>query len=216
MNPLAVIFDMDGVIVDNADYHFKAWKQTCNQYGISLTEEQYQTQLNGRTMTDTLAILFGRKLSEEEETAFSQTKEALYRELYAPHLKPVPGLLSFLQSLQQAGFPLAVATSAPPDNVTFTLDGTGTRAFFSSIIDASMVSQGKPHPEVYTRSGEALNMPPQNCWVFEDAVQGVKAGKAAGMKVCGISTTHTADKLHEADRIISDFEGLTAEDLFLW
>lgn len=207
---------MDGVIVDNADFHYLAWKQTCDQYGIFLSEEQYQNELNGRTMADTLAVLFSRKFSLAEEKAFSQTKEALYRELYSPHIQPVPGLLSFLTSLQAAGVPLAVATSAPPDNVSFTLDGTGTRDYFSSIIDASMVTHGKPHPEVYTRSGQALGTPAENCWVFEDAIQGVKAGKAAGMHVCGISTTHSADKLHEADKIIANFQGLKAETLISW
>lgn len=210
MNPFAVIFDMDGVIVDNATYHFEAWQEACARHGITLTSERYQNELNGRTMSDTLRILFERDLTQEEIRAFEKEKEAKYRELYGPYIKPVPGLIKLLEELKEKSIPTAVATSAPPENVDFTLDGTQTRSFFQSIIDASMVSQGKPHPEVYLRSAEALETDPQRCIVFEDAIMGIQAGKNAGMKVVALATTHTAEHLTIADTVMDDFSEIDA------
>ncbi len=199
---------MDGVIVDNATFHFESWREACQHYGLDLTEEYYQSQLNGRTMENALHILFGRKLSHEALKKFEDEKEGLYREVYKDHIKPTPGLIDFLHSLRAAGFPCVVATSAPPQNVDFTLDGTHTRHFFKDIVDASMISRGKPNPEVFLKAADVMDMIPSRCIVFEDAIMGIKAGKAAGMKVIAMATTHPASALGEADKIIHDFSEL--------
>lgn len=208
MAQIGAIFDMDGVIVDNSTFHFLSWQEACKRHGIELSESYYQRELNGRPMKAILSILFGENISEEEGKKFEQEKEALYREMYQPHIKPTTGLIDFLHSLRAANIISAVGTSAPPENVDFTLDHTRTRDFFKGIIDASMVRKGKPDPEVYLKAADLLNLYPHQCMVFEDAIMGVKAGKAAGMKVIGLATTHKATDLQEADLVVNHFADL--------
>ncbi|MGB3586400.1 MAG: HAD family phosphatase, partial [Tunicatimonas sp.] len=144
-----------------------------------------------------------------------EEKEALYRELYQPHIKPTKGLITFLSEVVRQRIPRTVSTSAPPANVDFTLQHTGLRSYFSTIIDSTMVAHGKPHPEVYLKSAKALGIDPAQCIVFEDAILGIQAGKNAGMKVVGVATTHTREELEaeNTDLVIDDFCGLTLEQL---
>ena len=205
MHKLGAIFDMDGVIVDNSNFHFQAWQAACKKHDIDLSESYYQHELNGRPMKAILELLFGEDMSIEERISFEKEKEALYREIYQPHIQSTTGLIDFLHSLRAANIICAVGTSAPAENVDFTLDNTRTRDFFKGIIDASMVANGKPDPEVYLKAADLLDLYPHQCMVFEDAIMGVKAGKAAGMKVIGIATTHEANDLHEADLVVNHF-----------
>lgn len=213
MHALGVIFDMDGVIVDNADYHFQAWQEASRRHGIQLSEAEYQRSYNGRPMKEILRLMFGPQMSEAEGQEFEDEKEALYRELYRPHIQPVPGLVDFLHSLRAAYIPCAVATSAPSRNVDFTLENTHTRRFFEGVVDASMVKRGKPHPEVFLKAADLLNILPHKCVVFEDALMGIAAAKAAGMKVVGVATTHPASELSQADYVIGDFTELNLKIL---
>ena len=211
----AIIFDMDGVIVDNHRYHLESWLSFFEQHNISMTEAEYKEQVNGRVMHTILPQLLGRKLSSEEISTFGEQKEKAYRDAYRPHIQPTPGLVEFLDELQQQDIPRAIATSAPPANVDFTLDRTKLRTYFPVIVDDTMVTQGKPDPEVYLLSAEQLNMPPAWCIVFEDAILGIQAGKNAGMYVVGVATTHTREELDntEADYVVDNFEGLTLKTL---
>lgn len=210
MKQIAIIFDMDGVIVDNHQYHLKSWLSFSDKYGISMTEQEYKQQINGRTMEEILPKLLGRSLSSGEVTEYGGEKEALYRELYLKDIRLTPGLEQFLEELQQHRVPRAVATSAPPANVKFTLENTGLDSYFPVIVDDTMVTKGKPNPEVYLTAAEKLDMHPSYCVVFEDALLGIQAGKNAGMKVVGVATTHTRRELESADTdlVINDFEGL--------
>lgn len=215
MNKLAIIFDMDGVIVDNHRYHLQSWLSFFEQHNISMTEAEYKEQVNGRVMHTILPQLLGRKLSSEEIRTFGEQKEVAYRAAYRDHIQPTPGLVAFLEELRQQDIPRAIATSAPPANVDFTLDHTGLRAYFPVIVDDTMVTQGKPDPEVYLLSAEQLKMPPAQCIVFEDAILGIQAGKNAGMRVVGVATTHSREELAatEADYVVDNFEGLTVDKL---
>ncbi len=213
MSSTAVIFDMDGVIVDNIQYHLKAWQQTCKKHGIELTKDRFDRELNGRTMKDTVNILFNREFSPEELKTFSDEKESLYRDIYREYITPTPGLIEFLSHLKDAGIPMAIATSAPPENVEFTLKLTQTEHFFTDIVDSSMVTQGKPHPEVYLKAAATLQYSPDQCFVFEDAIKGIEAGKASGATVIAITTTHVEEELSFADHVITDFNGLDIDKL---
>ncbi|MGB3848799.1 MAG: HAD family phosphatase [Tunicatimonas sp.] len=215
MEKPAVIFDMDGVIVDNHRYHLQSWLSFFEQHDIRMTEEEYKAQVNGRVMHTILPQLLGRSLSPEEIRRFGDQKEEAYRDAYRDHIRPTPGLVAFLEELRQQNVPRAIATSAPPANVTFTLDHTKLRPYFPVIVDDTMVTQGKPDPEVYLLSAAQLNMPPERCIVFEDAILGIQAGKNAGMYVVGVATTHTREELKdtEADYVVDNFEGLTVEKL---
>jgi len=205
----AFIFDMDGVLVDSNPTHKIALKQFCKQHGYDLTDHQLREKIYGRTNRDWLLNLFG-DLSEETIRQFADEKETLFRELYQD-IKPVDGLITFLEKLEIQKIPRAIATSAPRANVDFTVLHTHIERFFSIILDDSFVSRGKPDPEIYLKSAAALGLNPAQCVVFEDSLSGVKAGKNAGCKVVGVTTTHTREELAETDLNIDNFADLEPE-----
>jgi HAD superfamily hydrolase (TIGR01509 family) len=203
---------MDGVIIDSNPFHKISLKQFCKKYGYDLTEEQLREKIYGRTNKDWIVNVFG-SLDEQKLRAYGDEKEALFREIYQNDIKPVDGLVDFLQKLEALRLPRAIATSAPRANVDFTLSKTGTGKYFPVILDESFVSKGKPDPEIYLKTAAALKFEPANCIVFEDSLSGVKAGKSAGCKVVGITTTHTREELHETDLVIDDFTNLNPQEL---
>lgn len=210
--PFAVVFDMDGVIVDTNPTHKIAIQQFCARYGLNLSEEELRTKVYGRTNRDWITNLFG-KLTEEQLEAYAFEKEQLFRELYAPIIEPVKGLVTFLELLKANNIPRSIATSAPPANVDFVLEATGIGHYFDFILDERVVSRGKPDPEIYLKSAKALNLPNAQCIVIEDSLSGIAAAKASGSKVIGITTTHSEEELNETDLIIKDFEKLTIDQL---
>ena len=207
----AFIFDMDGVIVDSNPTHKIALKQFCKAQGYDLSENDLREKIYGRTNKDWLLNLFG-ELDNATIQRFAAEKEALFRELYTD-IKPVKGLVDFLKALDKHQISRAIATSAPRANVDFTLEKTNTGEYFSTILDDSFVTEGKPNPEIYLKSAKALGFDPSRCIVLEDSLSGVKAGKRAGCKVVGITTTHTREELMETDLVIDDFEGLDPQSL---
>ena len=208
----AVLFDMDGVIVDSNPWHRIALQDFCRQHGFSLSDEDLRDRIYGRTNREWLTNLFGQ--SDPRDLArWADEKETLYRKLYEHDIRPVNGLVDFLNHLNEHGIDRAIGTSAPPANVDFTLGKTGLRKYFEVILDETFVSRGKPDPEIYLKSAAALGYDPGRCIVIEDSLSGIAAGKAAGAKVIGITTTHTPDELRMADLVIGDFNGLTAETL---
>lgn len=211
--PWAALFDMDGVLVDNTDFHINAWLQFAQQHNRPLTKAQYLEHINGHISADALAYVFGRPIAAGELIVLTEEKEAIYRELYRPHLQPTPGLLDFLNALNAQGVKCAVGTSAPESNVPFTLDGLNLRPYFDAIVDASMIHRGKPDPEIYLTAAGRVGVDPARCVVFEDAFAGIEAGLRAGMKVIAIATTHTPDELADtgASLIVGDFTKLTVD-----
>lgn len=209
---IAFIFDMDGVIVDSNPFHKIALKQFCKKYGFDLSEEQLKEKIYGRTNKDWLANVFGN-LGEKKLREYADEKEALFRELYKNDITLVGGIRDFLKKLDEQQIPRAIATSAPRDNVDFTLSKTGTGQYFKTILDESFVSIGKPDPQIYLKTAAALNFDPARCIVFEDSLSGVKAGKSAGCKVIGITTTHHRQELSETDLVIDNFVDLDPSTL---
>jgi beta-phosphoglucomutase len=208
----AFLFDMDGVIVDSNSFHKIALKQFCKKYGHQLSEEQLLEKIYGRTNKDWIATIFGN-ISPEKIREYADEKEALFRELYKNDIKPVDGLIDFLKRLDEHKLPRAIATSAPRVNVDFTLEKTGTVDFFPVILDESFVNQGKPNPEIYLKTAATLGFEPESCIVLEDSLSGIRAGKAAGCKVIGITTTHSKEELKETDYIIDDFKNIDPKKL---
>ena len=211
----AALFDMDGVLVDNAAYHQQAWGAFAHRLGRPLGPDDYMLHINGRVAAAALTYLLGRDPQPAEVQQCIDEADGLYRELYRPHLAPTPGLMAFLDYLQRRGVRMAVGTSAPAINVAFTLDGLGIRSYFSVVVDATMVSRGKPDPMVYLTAAERLGVDPAYCVVFEDALSGIEAGRRAGMAVVALATTHTPAQLADsgAALIIPDF---TDDRLIPW
>lgn len=209
----ACLFDMDGVLVDNTDFHVNAWLQFAQKHNRPLTKAQYVENINGRVSADAMAYVFQRPIPPGELIVLTEEKEAIYRDLYRPHLQPAPGLLDFLGALRDQGVKLAVGTSAPESNVRFTLDGLPLRPYFNAVVDSSMIHKGKPDPEIYLTAAERVSVEPAHCIVFEDAFAGIEAGLRGGMKVVAVATTHTHDELVDtgAALIVDDFRGLTVD-----
>lgn len=208
----AVIFDMDGVLIDSNPYHKISLKQFCAKYGHNLTDKQLEEKIYGRTNKDWIPNVFG-PLPAEQIAHYTDEKEALFREIYNDHIAPLKGLVPFLTILKKNNVPMAIGTSAPGANVDFTLNKTGIGSFFDAILDDTFVNKGKPDPEIYIKAAHALGYDPQKCIVFEDSISGVMAGHNAGCKVVGVTTTHTANELALTDLIIEDFEGISLQNL---
>lgn len=209
----AVIFDMDGVIVDSNPYHKEAWLQFCKKYEVELKEEDVAETIYGKTNEAALKEVFKKDFSPEEADKLGEEKEAIYRELHQKDMVPVKGLISFLQKLKENNISIAVATNAPLSNLNFILERTQTKQYFDDLIYAKMVSKGKPDPEIYLKAAEKLDMPPARCIVMEDSTTGVEAGLRAGMKVVALTTTHSPEELANTHLVIPDFENLTPEKL---
>ena len=197
--------------MDSNPTHKIALKQFCKEHGYELSENDLREKIYGRTNKDWLLNLFGN-LDEETIRKYADEKEALFRSLYND-IKPVAGLIPFLDKLDILNISRAIATSAPRANVDFTLQKTNTGKYFNTVLDDSFVTEGKPNPQIYIKSAQALGFDPSNCIVLEDSLSGVKAGKRAGCKVIGITTTHTHEELNETDFVIDDFESLDPEFL---
>ncbi|MBL7875087.1 MAG: HAD family phosphatase [Cyclobacteriaceae bacterium] len=213
MHSFAVIFDMDGVLVDTNPYHKISLKQFCERYGYALSEEDLITKIYGRTNNEWIRTLFG-SLPTERILALGEEKEALFRSIYKDVIDPLAGLEEFLKRLTQAKIPIAIGTSAPRSNVDFVLQLTRLEKYFHTILDQSHVAHGKPDPEIYLKVADRLGFEPKRCVVFEDSLSGVESAQRAGAKVVGVTTTHTRQELAHTNFVISDFTDLMPETLY--
>ncbi len=209
----AVIFDLDGTLVDNNSFHLQTWKKYLEKIGKEISQENYNQHINGRTNHDAMEYIYGKKLEPHESIDLALGKEALYRELYQPFIKPVDGLLEFLEILHELKMPMAIATSGIEPNINFMFEHIDIKKYFKVVVNSSHIKMGKPHPEIYLKTASILQIPTRNCLVFEDAVVGIQSAKSAGMKVIAIATTHPKDELIDADKIVDDYnfwkEGIT-------
>jgi len=205
----AIIFDMDGVLFANSDFHIEAWIVYARKMGREITAEDVRSRL-GWNNRDYMRFIFNRDPTEEEVEHSIIDKEEVYRTLCRAHLIHPEGLLAFLEAAQAAGIRMGVATSAPPENISFTLDGLDIRKYFEVVVDASQVKQSKPDPAIYLKAAEQLGVSPANCIVFEDAIAGIQSGKAAGMDVIAITTSYPAEVLKQQmpDAVIESFTDL--------
>ena len=205
MNAKAVIFDLDGTLIDNNAFHLLAWKKYLKNIGIDIAEDEYRKNINGRTNKDAIEYIYKRKMTDQEAMVFALEKEAVYRDIYAPSIKPVNGLLELLDILHQLEIPMAIATSGIQVNIDFMFEHIPIKQYFKVVVNSAHIRKGKPDPEIYIKAADLLNIPTQNCLAFEDAAVGVTSAKGAGMKVIALTTTQLKEELAEADMIIDDF-----------
>ncbi len=213
MKKFAVLFDMDGVIVDTNPAHKIAILQFCKKYNKNLSDEELTKYIWGRTNKEWIRHLFGESISDAQLKAYADEKESLFRKIYEPDIRLLKGLGVFLELLEKNNIPKAVGTSAPPENVDFVFRHTGISRYFDVVLDERAVTTGKPNPEIYLKAANALNVDPADCIVIEDSLSGIEAGKRAGSKVIGITTTHSDAELSMADLTAPDFTTLTLNDL---
>lgn len=207
-----VVFDMDGVLVDNMMTHMEAFAEMARRYGVDL-DIPTVLGMAGKGNDEIFEALFPAELVESIGwKALGLEKEATYRELYAPKMKAAEGLITFLEGLKAAGIKIAVGTSAIQANMDFIFDGIGIRKYFDVIVNADMVEHCKPDPEIYLVALRELGVEAGECLVFEDALAGVQAAHAAGIKVVAVSTTVDEAKLEAEPGVvltIKDFTEIT-------
>ena len=192
----AVLWDLDGTLVDSADFHWQAWRDTCAAEGAPITYEQF-VQSFGNRNDRILRSWLGDQIEPDRMTRLSEAKEAQFRELVRAHgISPLPGVREWLTRLADQGWRHAIATSAPRANLETLIDAMEMRPLFGAGIAAEDVTHGKPDPEVFLIAAGRLFAAPQHAVVVEDAPAGIDAGRRAGMRTIGVSQMH---KLTHAD-----------------
>lgn len=206
---------MDGVLVNNTPVHVEAFGIFCRRYGVEGWQEKL-AGVYGMGNDDIMRLILPEELIRTKGLpALAAEKEAIYREIYAPHIHPVSGLRTLLDHLKEAGIACAVGSSGPRDNINFVLERCGIADCFAAIVDGEQVSRCKPDPEIYLTATAELGLPASECLVFEDARAGIEAAKRAGAgRIVALATTLSREELAQtaADRIIDDFTQITSLD----
>lgn len=210
MPPLAVIFDMDGVLVDSYHAHYKSWQDTFGEVGIEYTEEEFNADF-GRTSRDILRRTLGGDQTVQRVKELDDRKEAIYRDILRRNFPAMEGAAELLSGLAADGFKLAIGSSGPPENVALVVDRLGGAEHFTATVTGADVTRGKPDPQVFLIAAERLGVPPANCAVVEDAVHGITAAKRAGMTAIALTGTLTRAELTAADAVVDSLLQLSAE-----
>ena len=210
-NNYAVIFDMDGVLVDTYRAHYESWRAMARSEGLQFTEEEFARTF-GRTSREIIAHFWGAGYSDAEVAALDDRKEAAFRAIIAADFPAMPGVRELLQTLHEERFKLAVGSSGPPENVELVMDRLGRRQWFDVLVTATDVTRGKPDPQVFLIAAERLGIPPERCAVVEDAPPGIAAAVAAGMTAVGLASTgRTRGSLGEAAAVVDSLRELSPE-----
>ncbi|MGQ9574365.1 MAG: HAD family hydrolase [Thermoguttaceae bacterium] len=206
---LGVIFDMDGVLVDSYHAHARSWQVMAAEWGCTMTQAQFDATF-GRTSREIIAALWpDPQRSDQQIAAMDARKEQAFREILAAEFRPMPGVDRLLCRLFEAGWPIGVGSSGPPENVELVLDRLGKRCWFAAVVTGMDVTRGKPDPQVFLLTAQRLGVPPQRCVVVEDAPLGIMAARSAGMASVGLASTGRARwMLVGADLVVESLEAL--------
>jgi len=211
--PWAVIWDVDGTLVDTAELHFQAWLDLCRELGRPFSRADFAATF-GRRNPEILAHLFGDRFNDAEVAGLGDRKEILYRAAARRGVDLLPGARALLEGLHEAGARQAIGSSAPRENVSLILGLTDTAPFFAAVSSMEDTQRGKPDPQVFQVAAEKLGVLPARCVVMEDAVAGVQAARAGGMKCIGVTFVgHHPDaklRMAGADLVVRTLEQVTA------
>ncbi len=210
-NRIGVIFDLDGVLVDTGWAHRQAWFALAQKEGLHITDDFFYSTF-GMPNDRIIPMLLGRNPSSQQLNRLSDWKEQFYRQLISDELTLDDDIESLLTDLKRIGFRLAIGSSAPKANLDFIRERLGLDKYFDAYVTCEDVTEGKPSPQTFLKAAEKLSIPPASCVVVEDAVQGVEAGKAAGIAVVAVTTTRSRADLAKADLIFDSLAEIKAED----
>jgi beta-phosphoglucomutase family hydrolase len=209
----AVLWDLDGVIADTGTYHCRAWQDAFGKRGVSFTEADFMRHFGQRNDT-IIRDAIGDSISPEELDIIADEKEKNYRRRLAESIiKPLPGAIELIRSLEQSKIKMAIASSAPMENIQPIIRGLDIEDCFQAIAWGREVAEGKPSPQIFSLAATKLEAEPRNCVVIEDAIAGVTAAKRAGMKCVAVTNSHPRDSLKEADLIVDTLEAVSVSDL---
>jgi beta-phosphoglucomutase len=210
MTVRAILWDLDGVLVNSMEFHYQAYREVLAGRGRDLSREEYLRELIGLRNYVILRRVLG-DLSDEEVTALAEEKEKAFRRLIAGNVTALPGAERLARRAREAGLLQAIVSSTPRANIEVMLQSLSLWDLFEVIVGEEDATRGKPDPEGFLIAAQRLGLPPEECVVIEDAPEGIAAGKAAGMRCIGVTTTRPAERLSEADLVVE-----TLEDERVW
>jgi beta-phosphoglucomutase len=212
--PSAVIFDMDGVLVDSNPFHLEKWAEFLTRHRIKFNPDELPRLILGQHNDTALRHFFGETLSAEDSNRLAEELEETFRKTFKAHARPMAGLEEFVRSCKAAGIPVAVASSAMMKNVEFVIDALGFRQYIDYCVSGDDVTHPKPDPEIYLKAARDLGFKPETCVAFEDSFVGIEAAKGAGLKCVAIASTFPLAQLQtqtHADLAVHSFEELTLD-----
>lgn len=209
---LAALWDMDGVLVESAAFHFLAWQRAWAERGITVSEQGFRKTFGQRNDTVIRDVL-GEHVSAELIDEIALRKESYYRDAAHGRIQALPGALELLRALRAEGFRCAMASAAPRANVEFIMDEINARSLFDAWVANEDVLRGKPDPQVYLLAAARVHTPPAACIVLEDAVAGVEGAKRAGMACLAVTSNHSRAALGRADLIVDSLTEVTPATL---
>ncbi|SFQ33567.1 HAD family hydrolase [Hymenobacter arizonensis] len=208
-----LIFDMDGVIVDNTPYQARAFQLLFRDLGLTTNARKLLARLNGMPSTNILKTVFTNPVPEKQLKNYSEQREFLYRTLYWSKRRAMPGLVPFLKAARAAGFKIGLGTGSPPETISYIVDHLDLRQHFDAIVGKADVDRGKPHADTFATTAAKLGARPEDCVVFEDAVLGEQAAYKAGMRCVAVASSLSAKAFQNPLTVIKDFTGFTPERL---
>ena len=210
-----IIFDIDGTIVNSMRYHIESWKAVLHDHGYEMTYKEVGEKLAG--INDEIAERFlGGRIPKEERTKIWKEKEERFREKFHPEENVIEGFFPFLEAMQKRGIALAIGSSAPEENVTYILSRLNILDRFKAIIQGEDVNVGKPDPEVFIKAASLLDIPIQDCLVFEDSYSGAEASFRAGSRTIIILTSKTKSNfsdIRDIEMFIQDYSELPDQEI---
>jgi beta-phosphoglucomutase len=209
--PDAVIFDMDGVLIDSNPFHLRIWGEFLTLHGVPFDPDKLGAQIFGQRDDYALRMFFGAGISDEQSRRWSEELEHNFRESFRAHARPLPGAAELVRECRAQDVPLAVASSAMRKNVDFVVEALRLKPFFQVIVSGDEVSHPKPDPEIYLAAAAQLGAEPSRCVAFEDSPVGIEAVVRAGMKCVAIASTFAVDELRSgtgAHAVVRSFEEL--------
>jgi beta-phosphoglucomutase len=211
MRDLGVIFDMDGVLVDSYRAHLQSWQEAAGAFGVQMSPQDFARTF-GRTSREIIRQLWPATFSDDQVNRFDLAKEARYREILESDFPEMPGAAQLIRTLHDAGFKLAVGSSAPPENVAVLLRRLHNGNLFTATVSGAEVEHGKPDPEIFLLAASKLALSPERCAVIEDAPTGLQAAKRAGMVAIALPGTAPIDVLRQhADFVTESLASLTPQ-----
>lgn len=205
----AVIWDLDGVIIDSADEHRQAWQRLAREEGVSVTDADFWATF-GKRNDDIIPVFWGT-LPPERLQELANRKETYFRELIRKTAAPLPGTMELMRGLHEAGFAQALASSAPIENIKLISDVLGLEKYLSVLVSGETVARGKPAPDIFLKAAKELGIDPAHCVVIEDAVAGVQAAHAAGMRCIAVAGNRDLPGLREAELMVKSLTEVDVE-----
>jgi beta-phosphoglucomutase len=199
----ALLFDLNGTIIDDMEFHTKAWQHLFNNdLGATMSWEDTKKEMYGKNQEVLVRVFGSERFKQAEMDELSIEKERRYQKEFFPHLALIPGLAGLLEDAWQKHTPMAIGSAAIPFNIDFVLDNLNIRHYFKAIVSADDVKLSKPNPETFLNAAALLQMNPTDCLVFEDTPKGAETALNAGMKCIVLTTTHRQHEFDHLDNVL--------------